>query len=79
MKRMRHRRVYGRRAPRVEVDKDLIDDLVRHGFLKPDSRADTDAIGEALSKWLRVTRQYSRTPQIVMRIRDSAAKRYASR
>jgi hypothetical protein len=55
---MRRRRVYGRRCVSVEVDQQQIDDLVRQGFLKSGARRDNDAIGEALSKWLRVLRQY---------------------
>jgi hypothetical protein len=62
MRRMRRRRVYGRRCVPVEVDKDLIDSLVRQGDLRPGARRDNAAIGEVISKLLRVRRQYYNTP-----------------
>jgi hypothetical protein len=37
MKRMRRRRIYGRRSVPVEVDQAVIDSLVTLGFLKPGS------------------------------------------
>jgi hypothetical protein len=54
---MRRRRVHGRRAVIVEVDRDLIDSLVPR-FLKPGKQKDNAAIGKAMSEWLRVGRQY---------------------
>jgi hypothetical protein len=58
MRRMRRRRVYGRRCVPVEVDQHEIDALVKQGFLKPGKREDSAAIGTALSTKLRVQRQY---------------------
>jgi hypothetical protein len=62
MRRMRRRRVYGRRCVPVEVDKDLIDSLVRQGDLRPGARRANAAIGEVISKLLRVRRQYYNAP-----------------
>jgi hypothetical protein len=59
---MRRRRVYGRRCVPVEVDQHQIDDLVRQRFLRPGGRKDNRAIGEAMSKLLRLQRQYSGAP-----------------
>jgi hypothetical protein len=55
---MRRRRVYGRRSVRIEVDRDMIAHLVAQRFLAPDKRTDNPTIGEAVTEWLRVTRQY---------------------
>jgi hypothetical protein len=55
---MRRRRVYGRRACIVDVDRSTIESLVAQRYLAPNKRTDNAAIGEALSKWLRVQRQY---------------------
>jgi hypothetical protein len=54
---VRTRRVYGRRCVPVEVDQHEIDELVPR-FLKPDKRKDNREIGKAMSKWLRIQRQY---------------------
>jgi hypothetical protein len=55
---MRRRRVYGRRSVRIEVDRDMIAHLMDKRILPRDKRSDTAAIGEAVTEWLRVTRQY---------------------
>jgi hypothetical protein len=63
---MRRRRVYDRRSVPVVVDRFMVNDLVAQGFLqalkprdwKSGGRRVNDAIGEAMSKWLRVRRQY---------------------
>jgi hypothetical protein len=61
MKRLRRRRVYGRRCVLVEVDRDLIDSLVPR-FLKPGKQKDNAAIGKAVSEWLRVGQRYDAWP-----------------
>jgi hypothetical protein len=62
MRRMRRRRVYGRRCVPVEVDEDMIKDLMQYWGLKPGRRTDNTAIGAALTTKLRVARQYSGGP-----------------
>jgi hypothetical protein len=63
MRRMRRRRVYGRRAVIIEVDPDLVQELEALGILKPGKRegaAYNAAIAKALGQWIGAVRGHLR-------------------